>query len=123
MAQMLQSVFKGGVGKEQAPNVFSLLACAIRSVLIVTKMAHTSILFSLQTSASLCNGMMTKTKSRCLADAILENSDNPRRLWSSINIILHKIPPTALPEFTSVKSFCDHISKYFVDKIENIRSR
>ena len=37
----------------------------------------------------LCNRMLTKTKSELLADVISENSDNPRRLWNSINNILH----------------------------------
>ena len=69
----------------------------------------------------LCNRMMTKAKSKYLADVIVENSDNPRRLWNSINNILHRIPPPALPEFTSVKSLCDHFSRYFVDEIESIR--
>ena len=69
----------------------------------------------------LCNRMMTKAKSKYLADVIAENSDNPRRLWNSINNILHRIPPPAMPEFTSVKSLCDHFSKYFVDEIETIR--
>ena len=59
----------------------------------------------------LCNRMMTKAKSKYLADVIAENSDNPRRLWNSINNILHRIPPPALPEFTSVKSLCDHFSR------------
>ena len=40
-----------------------------------------------------------------------------------IHNILRRIPPPALPEFTSVKSFCDHFSKYFVHKIEIIRSK
>ena len=71
----------------------------------------------------LCNRMTTKAKSKYLADVISANSDNPRRLWNSINNILHRIPPPALPEFTSVKSFCDHFSRYFVDKIETIRSK
>ena len=48
--------------------------------------------------------MMTKVKSKYLADVIAENSDNPRRLCNKINNILHRIPPTALPEFTLVKS-------------------
>ena len=52
--------------------------------------------------------MMTKAKLKYLADVIAENSDNPRRLWNSINNILHRIPPPALPEFTSVTSLCDH---------------
>ena len=71
----------------------------------------------------LCNRMMTKAKSKYLADVIAENSDNPRRLWNSINNSLHRIPPLALPEFTSVKSLCDHFCWYFVDKIETIHSK
>ena len=66
--------------------------------------------------------MMTKAKWKYLADVISENSDNPRRLCNSINNILHRIAPPALPAFTSMKSFCDHFSKYFVDKIETARS-
>ena len=71
----------------------------------------------------LCNKMMTKAKSKYLADVIAENSDDPRRLPNSINNILHRIPPPALPEFTSVKSLCDHFSRYFVDKTETIHSK
>ena len=66
---------------------------------------------------------MTTSKSKYLTDVISENSDNPHRLWSSINNILYGIPPPARPEFTSVKSLCDHFSKYFVNKIETIRSK
>ena len=65
--------------------------------------------------------MMTKANSKYLADVIAENSDNPRRLWNSINNILHRIPPPSLREFTKVKSLCDHFSGYFVDKIETSR--
>ena len=71
----------------------------------------------------LCNRMMTKAKSKYLAQVISENSDNTCRLWNSINNILNRIPSPALPEFTSVKSLCDHFSKHFVDKIETIRSK
>ena len=42
---------------------------------------------------------------------------------NSKNNILHRIPPPALPEFTSVKSICDLFSRYFVDKIETFRSK
>ena len=44
-------------------------------------------------------------------------------MLNSIDNILHVISPPALPEFTSVKSLCDHFSKYFVDTIETIRSK
>ena len=63
----------------------------------------------------LCNRMMTKNKSKYLAEVISENSDNPRRLCK---------PNTfSMPEFTLVKSLSGHLSKYFVDKIENLRSK
>ena len=67
--------------------------------------------------------MMTKAKSKYLADVISENLDNPRRLWNSTNNILHRISPPGLPEFTSVKSLCNHLSRYFVDKIETIHTK
>ena len=44
--------------------------------------------------------------------------------------VLHSAQPNfakgkhlALPEFTSVKLLCGNFSKYFVDKIETIRSK
>ena len=66
--------------------------------------------------------MMTKAKSKYLADVISDNSDIPCRLWNSKNNILHRIPPPVLSKFTSVKSLSDHFSRYFVDKIETICS-
>ena len=44
-----------------------------------------------------------------------------RQIWTTRR--LHRIPLPALPEFTSVKSFCRHFSEYFVEKIGTIRSR
>ena len=64
----------------------------------------------------LCNRIMTKAKSKYLAEVISENLNNPRQLWNSINNILHRIPPP-------VKSLCDHFTKCFVDKIETICSK
>ena len=34
-----------------------------------------------------------------------------------INSILRRIPPPVLPKFTSVKSLCDYLSKYFYIKL------
>ena len=53
----------------------------------------------------LWNRMMTKAKSKYLADVIFENSHNPRRLWNSINNILLRSPPPALPELTNSHVF------------------
>ena len=51
-----------------------------------------------------------------------ENPENPRRLWDTINNILHRTPAAALPESNDVKSLCEHFAKYFCDKIRTIRA-
>ena len=51
-----------------------------------------------------------------------KNGQSAQPICNSINNILQRIPTPALPEFTSVKSLYDHFSKYFVYKIETVRS-
>ena len=71
---------------------------------------------------NLCNRLMTEAKSQYFSNLIDENSENPRRLWDTINNILHRTPASALPESNNVKSLCDHFAKYFCDKIRTIRA-
>ena len=71
---------------------------------------------------NLCNRLMTEAKSQCFSNLIEENSENPRRLWDTINNILHRTPAAALPESNNVKSLCEHFAKYFCDKIIRIRA-
>ena len=56
----------------------------------------------------------------CLNYLIDKNSENPRRLWDTINNILHRTPAAALPESNNVKSLCEHFAKYFCDNIRTI---
>ena len=65
---------------------------------------------------------MTEAKYLYFSDLINENSENPRRLWDTINNISHRAPAAALPESNNVKSFCEHFAKYFCDKIRTIRA-
>ena len=51
-----------------------------------------------------------------------KNRQSSQPICNSINNILHRIPTAALPQFTSVTSLYDHFSKYFVYKIETVRS-
>ena len=71
---------------------------------------------------NLCNRLMTEAKSQYFSNLIDENSENPRRLWNTINNILHRTPAAALPESNNVKSLCEHFAKYFCDKIGTIRA-
>ena len=67
---------------------------------------------------NLYNRLMTEAKSQYFSNLIDENSENPRRLWDTINNILHRTPAAALPESSNVKSLCEHFAEYFVTKSE-----
>ena len=45
---------------------------------------------------------MTEAKSQYFSNLIDENSENPRRLWDTINNILQRTPAAALPESNNV---------------------
>ena len=65
---------------------------------------------------------MTEAKSQYFSHLIAENSENPCRLWDTINNILHRTPAAALPESNNVKSLSEHFANYFCDKIRTIRA-
>ena len=66
---------------------------------------------------------MEKAKTNFYANIILENSEDPKKLWKSINNILHRFPAPSLPENLSLKTICEKFSNFFVDKITIIRSK
>ena len=65
---------------------------------------------------------MTETKYLYFSNFIDGNSENPRRLWDTINNCLHRTPAAALPESNNVKSLYEHFAKYFCDEITTIRA-
>ena len=65
---------------------------------------------------------MTVAKSQYFSELIDENSENPRRLWDTINKISHRTPAAALPELNNIKSLFEHFAKYLFDKIRAIRT-
>ena len=66
---------------------------------------------------------MEKAKANLYADIILENSEDSKKLWKSINNILHRFPAPSLPENVSLKTIGEKFSNFFVDKITIIRSK
>ena len=72
---------------------------------------------------NLCNRIMEKAKANFYANIILENSDDPKKLWKSINNILHSFSAPSLPENLSLKTICEKFANFFVDKITIIRSK
>ena len=47
---------------------------------------------------------MEKAKANFYANIILENSEDPKKLWKSINNILHRFPAPSLPENLSLRN-------------------
>ena len=72
---------------------------------------------------NLCNRIMEKAKANFYAYIILENSEDPKKLWKSINNILHRFPALSLLENLSLETICEKFSNFFVDKITIIRSK
>ena len=72
---------------------------------------------------NLCNRIMEKAKANFYANIILENSEDPKKLWKSINNSLHRFSAPSLPANLSLKTICEKFSNFFVDKITIIRSK
>ena len=66
---------------------------------------------------------MEKAKANFYANIILENSEDQKKPWKSINNILHRFPAPSLPENISLKTICEKFSNCFADKITIIRSQ
>ena len=66
---------------------------------------------------------MEKAKAIFYANIILENSEDSKKLWKSINNILYRFPAPSLPENLSLKTICEKFSNFFVDKITIILSK
>ena len=63
---------------------------------------------------NLCNRIMEK------ANIILENSEDPKKLWKSINNILSRCPAPSLPENLSLKTICEKNLDVLIKPITSI---
>ena len=65
--------------------------------------------------------LISRAKASFLLNLVLENSSNPRSLWKTLNSILHRNPPDALPNNTDTTSLANAFLDCFTTKIERIR--
>jgi len=56
------------------------------------------------------------------AALVSDCKSQPRKLWQTINTLLHRKPPTALPSAESNTSLPDTFSSFFTDKISKLHS-
>ena len=52
---------------------------------------------------------------------VSKSSDNPRRLWQTINKLLHRKSSSPLPTSTSASALADSLASFFTDKISKLR--
>ena len=69
----------------------------------------------------LCNRKMSGAKQNFLTGMIDDNLNNPRKLWQSVNKLLHRTPKPSLPNNCSDHLLPEKFSKFFVEKISGIR--
>ena len=66
--------------------------------------------------------MIFMAKRQFYTDSVLASQDNPKKLWKTMNSILHRKPESILPDRTSDKSLADRLCEFFIDNISKIRS-
>lgn len=69
-----------------------------------------------------CNRIMSKAKDAYYSNMVTESQNDPRKLWSSMNKILHRTKIPALPDYENISSLADSFGNYFKEKIDKIRS-
>ena len=70
----------------------------------------------------LCNRQMSKAKSAHYYKIIAEHSGDYGSLWKAFNKILHRCPKIHLPDHSSIATFANTFSSFFINKIFVIHS-
>ena len=65
--------------------------------------------------------MILTAKKQYYSKLVSSSSDNPRRLWQTVNQLLHRKSASPLPSCTSASSLADSFASFFTDKISRLR--
>lgn len=69
-----------------------------------------------------CNNIIKTSKMNYYSDLIQENLHDPKKLWNSLNSVLHREKTSILPDDSSDLSLSSKFGTYFIDKIKKIRA-
>ena len=87
----------------------------------IWKMSHsTHDLQILRSATNHYHSAIIKAKKIYNASLISSNLDNPKKLWNTINNLLHRKPSSSLP--TSITSLSQSFATFFSDKITKLRN-
>ena len=69
-----------------------------------------------------CNSILRVSKSQYYSDLVAKNQDDSKKLWQTINKILHRTKSSTIPDDTSDLSLANKFGSYFIEKIMKIRT-
>ena len=60
------------------------------------------------------------TAKKYYSNLISSSTDNPRRLWQTVNYLLHRKSSSPLPSFSSVTLLANRFASFFTDKVSKL---
>ena len=69
-----------------------------------------------------CNSILRVSKSQYYSDLVTKNREDSKKLWQTINKILHRTKSSTLPDDSSDSSLANKFGSYFIEKIMKIRT-
>ena len=68
-----------------------------------------------------CDALVNSDKASYYKKLVLDNSQDPKKLWKALKSVLHSTTDTVLPTHRSRKNLADSFVNFFSDKIAKIR--
>src|SRR5260221_376704 len=86
-----------------------------------TKLPADHLAFKKQ--ATILSKLITSEKNSFYRSKISQNKNSSRRLWSTINTLLHRKPSPSLPPYSSLAEITTSFSQFFLDKISSLTAK
>jgi hypothetical protein len=77
----------------------------------------------LRTATNHYHAAITKAKRDYFSNLISTNATNSRKLWNTVNVLLHRKSPPVLPTYTDLSSLCQSFAKFFCDKVTDLHAK
>jgi len=66
------------------------------------------------------HNLILASKKQYYSNLVSSSSDNPRRLWQTVNKLLHRNSSSPLPTCTSASALADSLASFFTDKTSKL---
>jgi hypothetical protein len=76
-----------------------------------------------KTQSKLVTKLVTESKRKYFRDLISDSKNNSKKLWSTLNSLLHRSSRCSLPYSTSSNSLASSFLKFFADKITSLNTK